>query len=42
MKFPIPPRTPFHPPNVMKKMIPEMGAQMISANSPKNGTAYDA
>ena len=39
MKFPIPPSAPFHPPNVIKKMIAEMGAQTISANSPKNGMA---
>ena len=42
IKFPIPPKAPFHPPNVIKKIIAETGAQMISANSPKTGIAYVA
>jgi len=37
-----PPIAPFHPPKVMKKIRPDIGAQTISANSPKTGKAYVA
>jgi len=39
IKLAIPPNAPFHPPNVIKKVIAEIGAQMISANSPRKGMA---
>jgi hypothetical protein len=42
IKFPIPPNAPFQPPNVKKKIRPEIGAQKKSVNSPIKGTAYDA
>jgi hypothetical protein len=37
IKSNMPPTAPFHPPNVKKKMIPEIGAQITSPNSPNTG-----
>ena len=42
IKLAMPPKAPFHPPKLTKKMMAERGAQTISANSPKKGTAYVA
>jgi len=39
MKFPIPPKAPFHPPKLKKKIMAERGAQKISEISPRAGTA---
>ena len=41
-KFPIPPRAPFHPPKVTKKITAESGAHKMSAISPMKGMLYDA
>jgi hypothetical protein len=38
-KLKIPPKAPFHPPKVLKKIIAEIGAQIISPNSPIPGIA---
>ena len=37
IKLKIPPTPPVHPPNMRKKHRAEIGAQMISANSPRMG-----
>ena len=39
IKLPKPPKAPFHPPKLIKKMTAEMGAQKISENSPRKGIA---
>lgn len=41
-KLNIPPKAPFHPRNMMKNTTAEIGAQMMSANSPITGTEYVA
>lgn len=41
-KLKIPPKKPFEPPNVLKKIKADIGAQMRSKNSPKKGRAYVA
>ncbi len=39
IKLKIPPNNPLAPPNMRMKMSAEMGAHIISKNSPKKGTA---
>ncbi|MND09198.1 hypothetical protein D3C83_323460 [compost metagenome] len=41
-KLNAPPKSPLAPPNILKKIKAEIGAQRISKNSPKKGTAYVA
>lgn len=41
-KLNTPPKAPFHPPKVRKKIKPEIGAQARSANSPRKGIEYVA
>jgi hypothetical protein len=41
-KLKAPPKNPFTPPNILKKIKAEMGAQRISKNSPKKGIPYVA
>lgn len=41
-KLNMPPNAPFQPPNILKNISAEIGAQIISASSPTNGTAYVA
>ena len=40
-KLKMPPNAPLQPPNMRKKMIPDIGAQTRSISSPKKGTPYD-
>ena len=41
-KLNTPPHAPFHPPKVLKKINAEIGAQIISPNSPRTGMAKEA
>ena len=42
MKLKTLPNAPFHPPNIMKNTIADIGAQIKSANSPNTGMLYVA